>query len=425
MIILIVDDSTDSRLLIETYLNAEGHTDLLTVASANEAFSCLGINSPVPTVCSVDLILMDITMPEMNGVDACAEIKATEQLRDIPIIMVTAHNEDAVLEAAFLAGAGDYITKPVNKVELLARVRSALALKRERDNRKRAQLELEAKNQELEQVSLAKSQILSTATHELKTPLTSIVGYIERVLMHQETVGPLNERQQRYLETIQSNAHRLNDLIDDLLDVSRIEAGSFELKLVDIEVEEELLEVIRSLQNQIAEKRLSVTVNISPSVPRIKADRLRFSQVLTNLVSNACKYSPDSAAVYINVIYRQGMVEIDVADTGIGIGEENQSRLFTKFFRVDNSTTREVSGTGLGLFIAKHIVEAHGGQIWVDSEEGKGSTFSFTLPADGSDSSVIRVVDERYVPPPGEELRTTNDPDKKCTNVFSGLSSGN
>ena len=375
-------------MLLTSILKAAGYTDLLAVGSARDAFKRLGMDDCVSVATGVDLILMDITMPEMDGIAACREIKAKTWVRDIPIIMVTAHTEAERLESAFAAGAMDYITKPVSKVELRARVRSALALKGEMDARKQAYVELEQKNLELEQVSLAKTQILSTASHELKTPLTSIVGYVNRLLMQQETVGALNERQARYLETVQRNSLRLKVLIDDLLDISRIESGSLDLTLTELEVQGEIQEVIRSIQDQIDQKEMCVILDVPPELSSVRADRLRFSQVMTNLLGNACKYSPVGATTTIKAIEVGGYIQFDVSDTGIGMSKADLSRLFTKFFRAVTSSTREVSGTGLGLFITRHLVEAQEGKIWVESEEGKGSTFSFTLPR--ADAVIMR-----------------------------------
>ena len=381
MSVLIVDDSVDQRLLLKTVLSAAGYAELIMADSAGDAFKHLKMDEIQGVEVGIDLILLDITMPEMDGIEACRQIKAVRHVRDIPIVMVTAHTEVSELESAFAAGAIDYITKPINKVELLSRVRSALTLKQEMDSRRLAYVELAEKNEELEEESLAKTQILSTVTHELKTPLSSITGYIDRMLGQRERVGPLNKRQERYLETVQRNGRRLKVLIDDLLDVSRIESGSLELNLVELDVQAEIEEVVSSLQDQISGKRQHLVLNISTNLPRLKADELRFSQVLTNLLSNACKYSPEGGTTTIAVEEQDGLIRIDVSDTGVGISIADQSRLFSKFFRADNSSTSEVSGTGLGLFIAKSIIEAHGGQIQVRSDEGKGTTFSFTLPA--------------------------------------------
>jgi len=233
----------------------------------------------------------------------------------------------------------------------------------------------------LERESLAKTQILSTVTHELKTPLTSIMGCVERLLLHREKVGPLNDRQQKYLSYIQEDSRILRTLIDDLLDISRIEAGNFELKLTELNVQTEIERDIRTVQNQFAEEPIDVVVNIPSGLCPVRADGLRFSQIVTNLVCNAYKYSPAGSTITITVSQTSGFIQIDVADQGMGLSPADQPKVFTKFFRADNSSTRKQSGTGLGLYITKLLVEAHGGRIWFESEKGMGSTFSFALPA--------------------------------------------
>jgi len=193
-------------------------------------------------------------------------------------------------------------------------------------------------------------------------------------------VGLLNERQQRYLETVQESSLRLKALIDDLLEVSRIESNSLELTLVELDVRREVQHIVSSMHTQTSEKDIDVVLAILPDISPVRADRLRFSQVIGNLLSNACKYSPTETTVTISAKEAGGFVQIDVSDTGMGISKADQSQLFSKFFRSDHARNMEIPGTGLGLFITKHIVEAHQGKIWVSSEEGKGTTFSFTLP---------------------------------------------
>ena len=403
MSILIVDDQDTVRDVLKTVLGGGGYTDIVTAESADEAFALLGLDDPSAAVSPVDLILMDVNMPEMDGVTACARLKGDPHLRDIPVIMITGDSEVSGLTKALASGAVDYITKPPNFEEMLARVGSAIQSKWEMDRRKSAYFndlqekslslelalaELGKKNEELEQASLAKTQILSTATHELKTPLTSIVGYVDRMLLRQDTVGPLNERQQRYMETVRNNAHRLKNLVDDLLDISRIEAGCLELSLRNLDLAQEIGESIKSLRTQFQEKQIRVSFMPSPDCPtEIWADQLRFAQVISNLLSNACKYSPAGTTVTISVSRQGDAAQIEVSDQGIGISQEDQAKLFTKFFRADNSFTREASGTGLGLYITKHLVEAHGGSIWVESKEGQGTTFSCLWPSAAAGSS--------------------------------------
>ena len=173
----------------------------------------------------------------------------------------------------------------------------------------------------------------------------------------------------------------LTELIDDILDVSRIESSSLELSLAELDVRGEVEDAVQRMEDQVEEKGIDLLLDIPDELPKVRADGLRFAQVVSNLLSNAVKYSPAGATATIEASVADGLVRIDVSDTGIGISKKDHAKLFTKFFRADNSLTREGAGTGLGLYITKNIIEAHGGSIWVSSEEGKGSTFSFTLPA--------------------------------------------
>ena len=272
MAILIVDDAPEILELLEAILDSAGFTQFLTAETADEAFKELGMDGSTSAVEEVDLILMDVKMPEIDGIEACRLIKAEPQLRDIPIIMVTGLADGETLEAAFDAGAMDFVNKPVNRVEVLARVRSALSLKQEVDVRKLAYIELERVNEDLAQESLTKSQILSTVTHELKTPLTSIVGYADRMLLRQDQVGQLNARQQRYIEAIRESSSQLSVMISDLLDISRMESGKLELTIAEIDLTQKIDDVIRPMQTQFDEKQICVLIEISPELGAIQAD---------------------------------------------------------------------------------------------------------------------------------------------------------
>ena len=375
--ILIVEDEKGSRVTLTALFEAEGYR-VIACETAQEALGFLTAGE------SVDLVVSDLKLPDGSGLQILWALNKVNP--DAVFILMTGH---ATVETAIEAvneGAYAYHVKPLDIAALSNNIRNALHQRglsiENRELLQKLQLtnaELEENNRELEQASLAKTQILATVTHELRTPLTSIVGYIDRML-EQDRVGVLNDRQERYLERAQRNSWRLKALIDDLLDISRIESGSLEFAPVVLDLGHEIQEVVRSMQTQIDEKHIQVLVTIPYTVNRITADRLRFSQVISNLLSNSCKYSPENATVAITAGEANGFVQIDVADTGPGISHEDQARMFTKFFRADNSQTRGTSGTGLGLFITKHIVEAQGGAIWLVSEVGKGSTFSFTLP---------------------------------------------
>ena len=324
----------------------------------------------------VDAILLDLSLPDSHGLDTLGSVRAMAPA--VAIVVMTGLEDEAVGVQAVRESAQDYLVKgQVDSKTLVRALQYAI-------ERKRTATELEEKNEELQRESIAKSQILSTVSHELKTPLTSIIGYVDRLLHRRDTVGPLNERQERYLENVQLDSRRLKILIDDILDISHIEAGSLELDLNTLQVQPEIEHVIGSIQNQFSDKGIHLVRDIPPELPPVKADQLRFSQIVTNLLTNAHKYSLAGASVTIAAYEGADSVQIDVCDTGIGISREDQTRLFTKFFRADNSLTRRESGTGLGLCIVKHLIEAHGGSIWVESQEGKGSTFSFTLPSEAA-----------------------------------------
>ncbi|HSD83300.1 MAG TPA: response regulator, partial [Anaerolineae bacterium] len=226
----------------------------------------------------------------------------------------------------------------------------------------------------------AKTEFISTVSHELRTPMTSIKGYADLMLIG--AAGAINQNQQRFLSVIKSNADRLSILVNDLLDISRIESGRVKLELKPISVESLIDAVLTSLHGRFEEKQLMVQVALPEGdLPRVLADRDRMIQVLTNLVSNAYQYTPPGGQVTIGAHEDGELIQIDITDTGIGISPENQLKVFERFYRVDDPNVNEFPGTGLGLAIVKSLVEMHEGRIWLQSEVGKGTTFSFTLRA--------------------------------------------
>ena len=223
-----------------------------------------------------------------------------------------------------------------------------------------------------------KTEFISVVSHELRTPLTPIKGYIDLLL--EGDAGELTEEQKDYLEIVETNTDRLVALVNDLLDISRIEAGKIDLELKPMDMAEALQDVISFHQKQIESRGLILHQAIPPDLPWVKADRARITQVLNNLVNNAYKYTPGGGSITVKAVPDGDYLEIVVSDTGVGISKEDLKKLFTKFFRAKNPATKGTSGTGLGLAIAKSIVEKHQGEIWVESEAGKGSSFHFTLP---------------------------------------------
>jgi PAS domain S-box-containing protein len=223
-----------------------------------------------------------------------------------------------------------------------------------------------------------KSDFISMAAHELRTPMSSITGYVDLLMLGM--LGPVNEQQTEFLQVVKDNTQRLMTLVNDLLDISQFEDDTLRLSMESLSMSEIVDEAATTFQHQIAGKEQELVVQVPSDLPVVLGDRDRMVQVVTNLLSNAHKYSPTGATIEILGRRRDGKVEIDVVDAGIGIAPEDQKQLFTRFFRASNAVSTREDGTGLGLAICLEIVERHGGEIVVQSELGVGSTFRMILP---------------------------------------------
>jgi signal transduction histidine kinase/HAMP domain-containing protein len=237
--------------------------------------------------------------------------------------------------------------------------------------------EIEEKGHELEIASKHKSEFLANMSHELRTPLNAILGYTQLIL--DKIYGDVPEKIQDVLERLEKNGHHLLSLINDVLDLSKIEAGQLSLSISEYSMEEVVQTVCNAVESLAAEKNLAMKITIAPELAPGKGDEQRISQVLLNLVGNAIKFT-EAGEVRVEVTASNEAFLVSVSDTGPGLLEADQKKIFEEFHQADSSSTREKDGTGLGLSIAKRIIEMHGGRIWVDSSLGKGSTFRFTLP---------------------------------------------
>jgi signal transduction histidine kinase len=240
---------------------------------------------------------------------------------------------------------------------------------------------------EVQQANIAKSEFVSFVSHELKNPMTSIKGYSE--LLAAGAVGPINEAQSNFLQTIHNNVERMRTLVSDLADVSRIEAGRLRLDFLAINLKDMSEEVARSLRRLVDSKNQNLELIIPEDLPDLWGDRTRIVQVLTNLVSNSCKYTQEEGRVILSAEATDNqwdpdgapkVVHVWVKDNGIGISDEDQKSIFQKFFRSEDPKTREAPGTGLGLNITRSLIEAQGGKIWFESKFREGTTFHFTIP---------------------------------------------
>ncbi len=236
--------------------------------------------------------------------------------------------------------------------------------------------------QEVRRANDAKSQFVSIVSHELKIPMTSIRGYAD--LLRQGLVGPLNEKQLEFIRTIISNVDRMTALVSDLSDISRIETGRLRIEPAPVSAADAARDVMAQLKPQFDARRQTVTTDIPEALPKLRTDPQRLMQILTNLLSNANKYTPVGGTIHLSAAAEGRSVRFAVRDSGIGMTEQEQSRLFTQFFRGESAAVRDQPGWGLGLHVTKRLVEVLGGTIGVESRPGAGSTFWFTQPVESS-----------------------------------------
>ena len=238
--------------------------------------------------------------------------------------------------------------------------------------------ELINKTEEVERANQLKSEFLANMSHELRTPLNAIIGFSE--LMIEGVTGDINEEQKQCLNDVLTSSQHLLNLINGILDLSKIESGKIEFQSENFALPEVITSLARTMMPILKPRKQSLEVEIDENLPSVYADEGRISQVLLNLVENASKFTPNGGNLKIEAVKDGTLCLVNIIDNGIGIKEENQERVFEPFSRLDESLVKERGGTGLGLALAKQIVERYGGRIWVESEYGKGSKFSFNLP---------------------------------------------
>ncbi|MFC2001468.1 ATP-binding protein [Chloroflexota bacterium] len=330
-----------------------------------------------------DVIITDIRLPDVGGMEILELAK--ELNPDAAVIMMTGYASVETAVDAVNQGAYAYFVKPVNPDEIKTTIANALRQQRlSRENKRLVEslqhsnkLSFEANN-ELKKATLAKSEFLAHMSHELRTPLNVIIGFSE--LMLDGVPGRINREQRQCLNDILSSGQHLLNLINDILDLSKVESGKMELRLRNFSLSN-VIESLRSVMMPIlASKKQSLEVDVEGGLSLVHADKAKVSQVLLNLLGNSTRFTPAGGKLKVEVVRDKDWCRVSVIDNGIGIEKENQGSIFVPFCQLDNPLTSEKGGTGLGLTIAREIVEKHGGQIWVESEYGKGSCFSFTLP---------------------------------------------
>ncbi|MBF2048813.1 MAG: hybrid sensor histidine kinase/response regulator [Leptolyngbya sp. IPPAS B-1204] len=365
--ILIVDDTPNNLRLLSSMLTKQGYE----VRSAISGSVALMAVRTVP----LDLILLDINMPKMNGYEVCQQLKADEQTRDIPVIFLSALGEPLDKVQAFQVGGVDYITKPFQVEEVLARVENHLMLRRmqiELQQAKADALRALAQEQELNRL---KSEFVAMISHDFRTPLTSIQGFAE--LLHYGGDTLTTEMQERYFDKINAAVEHMLYLLDEVLMIGRIESGTTQCQPVPLDLEQFCREIYESLELS-AHHQYKIQFSYTGDCKQVNIDQVLLNRILTNLLSNAIKYSPEHSQIDFNVYCDTRNAVFEIKDEGIGIPLENQQQLFKTFYRCNN--VGQIKGTGLGLAVVKRCVDAHQGQIQLESQEGVGTTVRVQLP---------------------------------------------
>lgn len=355
--ILIVDDTPANLRVLSATLSGRGYE----VRCVNSGAMALTVARNAPP----DLILLDIKMPEMDGYQVCQQLKSDPKTYEIPVIFLSALDDTADKVKAFTAGGVDYITKPFQTEEVLARVKNQLTISHLRQK-------LTAQNDELMRSNLELEQFASVVSHDLQQPLQVIVGFAR--MLEKKSQNWQSEDTKKFLGHILVSGTHMQELIRDLLAYSRVNTSDFAYERVDCN--EVLSQVLNNLQ--MANARSNAVVDYPP-LPTVMANESQLEQVFQNLISNALKFQRPNTTPRVEIsVTQEDEWQFSIKDNGIGIKPEKFPSIFQMFKRLHKR--QEYPGTGIGLAICQKVIDAHGGRIWVESEPGIGTVFHFTLP---------------------------------------------
>lgn len=356
--ILVVDDDENNRDLMIRRLGLEGH-QLEGAAGGHQALEMIEDGA-------YDLVLLDIMMPELNGVEVLKLLREKHPPTLLPVIMATAKDESRDVADALKIGANDYVTKPLDMLVLLARIQT--------------QLRLLWYQVESERLGRLREEFIQIASHDLKSPLSHVVGYGNLIL---ETEGEENEPNSEVLDfsrRIIDSAKTMRKIIEDFLDMQALEEGGLQLDLQTGDLADLAAKVVKTNQPAAGEKDLTLETEFDPELPPLSLDPPRITQVLENLVGNAIKFCREKDRILVRTSRSGDNALVEVSDTGPGLSEPDMKVAFHKYARLSNKPTGSEKSSGLGLAISRMMIESHGGQIGVRKNDAGGATFWFTLP---------------------------------------------
>lgn len=375
--ILIVDDSKASRFALNNLLKFQNFT-ILEAADAKEALSILKKHN------DIGIALIDYEMPGMNGAELTRQIRQKYSRMELSILAISVHDDPMITIEFLKAGANDFITKPYVKEEVLARISVNIdmidqhnTLQNEIQERKKIEEELKVSRHNAEAANLAKSNFLANMSHEVRTPMNAIIGFIKLLCKSETSIDKIEK-----LNIIKKSSESLMDVINDILDFSKIESGKINIEHLLFKTEDPFQLITKLFNEKAQQKDLTIKLEIDKSMPKnAYGDITRVKQIYSNLLSNAVKFSHNNSKIEVDLSYIKSSdsLQCSVKDSGIGIAKENINRVFQVFEQEDTSTTRNFGGSGLGLSISKSLANMMNGDLYLESELDKGSTFSFKI----------------------------------------------
>jgi len=376
--ILVADDDQPNVRLVESILKSNGYA-VLRAYDGDEALRMIGEERP-------DLLLLDVMMPNLSGFEVCRRLRERHETRLLPVIMITALNalEDKV--QGLDLGADDFLSKPINRTELLAKVRSILRVGALQEEVERQKKELEAANSELLVIQRFKESMTQMVVHDLKNPLAAIMGNIQLMQLQRAQMTPT--RLGELLQRTQDSARQMARMIQNILEVAKLEENKMPLRRQAVDLARIVAEQSAELLSLSARDGIRLESSVPENLPTVDADPELLGRILANLLSNAFKHTPSGGRIVIGAQDEGGDIVMTVSDDGEGIPEDLQPHIFEKFVAGESDDRRRRTyDSGLGLTFCRLAVQAHGGRIWVKSRPGEGTTVHISLPRHGAASA--------------------------------------